>query len=94
METVGIHLAPFFAQVARKKDYQWHSPTPRRRPYPEREMSIRVFIIDEHRSARRMLARRLASLPDMDVVGSTCDGEEGLRQIQGLRPDVAPLNQR
>ena len=51
-------------------------------------MGIRIFIIDEHRSARKMLARRLESLPDMDVVGTACDGEEGLRQIELLCPDV------
>ena len=55
-------------------------------------MSIRVFIIDEHTRARRMLARRLASLPDLDVVGTTCDGERGLRQIEELRPDVVLLD--
>ena len=35
-----------------------------------------------------MLARRLSSLPDMDVLGTTGDGCEGLRQIKELRPDL------
>ncbi len=51
-------------------------------------MTIRIVIIDENGPAREILARRLKSLPDMDVVGTTCDSEEGLRQIQELRPDV------
>ncbi len=55
-------------------------------------MNIRVFIIDEHTRARQMLARRLASLPDLEVVGTTCDGEGGLRQIEELRPDVVLLD--
>ena len=55
-------------------------------------MSIRVFIIDEHTRARQMLARRLASLPGLDVVGTTCDAESGLRQIEELRPDVVLLD--
>ena len=55
-------------------------------------MSIRVFIIDEHTRARRMLARRLASLPGLEVVGTTCDGDKGLRQIEELRPDVVLLD--
>ena len=55
-------------------------------------MSIRVFIIDEHTRARQMLARRLASLPGLDVVGTTCDGESGLRQIEELHPDVVLLD--
>ena len=29
---------------------------------------------------------------DMDVVGTTCDGEEGLRQIEVLCPDVVLLD--
>ena len=44
-------------------------------------MSIRIFLIDEHRSARESLARRLASMPGLDVVGSTCDGEAAIRDL-------------
>ena len=55
-------------------------------------MSIRVFIIDEHTRSRQMLARRLASLPGLEVVGTTCDGEGGLRQIEELHPDVVLLD--
>jgi DNA-binding NarL/FixJ family response regulator len=51
-------------------------------------MAIRIFIIDEHRATREMLARRLSSLPDMDVLGTTGDGGDGLRQIKELQPDV------
>jgi DNA-binding NarL/FixJ family response regulator len=39
-----------------------------------------------------MLARRLASSPNVDVVGSTGDSEEGLRQIKELAPDVVLLD--
>ena len=39
-----------------------------------------------------MLARRLASLADMDVVGETGDAAEGLRQIEALHPDVVLLD--
>ena len=65
---------------------------PGRRPYAEREMNIRVFIIDEHTRARQMLARRLSSLPGLEVVGMTCDGARCLRQIEELRPDVVLLD--
>lgn len=65
---------------------------PGRQPYAEQEMSIRVFIIDEHTRARRMLARRLSSLPGLEVVGTTCDGASGLRQIEELHPDVVLLD--
>ena len=39
-----------------------------------------------------MLARRLTSLPDLEVMGTTCDGERGLRQIEELNPDVVLLD--
>ncbi len=55
-------------------------------------MSIRIFLIDEHRPAREILARRLASMPGLDVVGSTCDGEEAIRDIAGLNPDVVLID--
>ncbi len=51
-------------------------------------MGVRVFIIDEHTAVRESLSRRLANMPDIVVVGSTGDGEEGLRRINELRPDV------
>ena len=51
-------------------------------------MIIRIFLIDEHRTAREILARRLASMPGLDVVGSTSDSEEAIRDIAGLSPDV------
>lgn len=51
-------------------------------------MTIRIFLIDEHRPTREILARRLASMPGLDVVGSTCNGEEGIRKIEELSPDV------
>ena len=57
-------------------------------------MRIRVFIIDEHSLAREMLARRLASSPNVEVVGSTGDSEEGIRQIKELAPDVVLLDSK
>ncbi len=55
-------------------------------------MNIRIFLIDEHRPSREMLARRLTSLEDMEVVGTTRDSEEGLRLVSQLRPDLVLLD--
>ena len=55
-------------------------------------MSIRIFLIDEHRPAREILARRLASMSGLDVVGSTSDSEEAIRDIAGLHPDVVLID--
>ena len=53
---------------------------------------MRVLIIDENKAIREILARRLASSPNVEVVGSTGDSEEGLRQIKELAPDVVLLD--
>ncbi len=55
-------------------------------------MSIRIFLIDEHQPSREMLARRLASCPELEVVGNTDDAEDGLRQVSQLRPDLVLLD--
>ena len=55
-------------------------------------MSIRIFLIDEHGPVRKILARRLASMPGLDVIGSTCDSEEAIREIAGLSPDVVLID--
>ena len=39
-----------------------------------------------------MLARRLASCSGMEVVGNTDDAEDGLRQVNQLRPDLVLLD--
>lgn len=55
-------------------------------------IDMRVLIIDENKAIREMLARRLASSPNIEMVGSTGDSEEGLRQIKELAPDVVLLD--
>ena len=60
--------------------------------YSETDMGIRIFIIEEHKPAREMLAKRLASLPDMAVVGTACDGEDALPRITELHPDLVLMD--
>ncbi len=55
-------------------------------------MSVRIFLIDEHRPSREMLARRLTSLEDMEVIGTTGDSAEGLRLVSQLGPDLVLLD--
>ena len=55
-------------------------------------MNIRILLIDEHHPVREILARRLASMPGLEVVGSTSDGEEAIRDIGGLNPDVVLID--
>ena len=53
---------------------------------------IRVFIVDDHPVVRNGLRALLNAQPDIVVVGEASDGEEALRQVEALRPDVVLLD--
>jgi len=56
---------------------------------PGKSMSkIRVMIIDEHLAVRRALAARLASFPNIDVVATARNCQEGVERAQTNPPDV------
>ena len=58
----------------------------------EVDLSIRIFLIDEHGPAREILARRLESVAGLEVVGSTSDSETAIRDIVALRPDLVLID--
>jgi DNA-binding LytR/AlgR family response regulator len=53
---------------------------------------LRVLIIDDEPPARRGIALRLQRHPDIEVVGESDDGVEGLRDILRLAPDLIFLD--
>lgn len=54
---------------------------------------IRIVIGDAHGSDRLELTRLLLTQPDIDVIGVTGDGEQALRMLRELRPNVALLDE-
>lgn len=54
-------------------------------------MAVRVLVVDDHPSFRRLAARLLA-VGGYDVVGSAVDGPDALDKIGRLRPDVVLLD--
>ena len=50
--------------------------------------------MDDEPLARRRLARLVARIPDMEVVGEAGNGEEALRSIRELQPDAVLLDIR
>lgn len=50
---------------------------------------ISIFVADDHAVVREGTRRLLEREPDMDLVGEAADGEEALRLINELQPDVA-----
>ena len=53
---------------------------------------IRVVIIDDSSVARNMLTSMLSRDPTIRVVGQARDGQEGIRIVQALRPDVITMD--
>lgn len=53
---------------------------------------VRVLVIDDSAFNRRTIVKILESLPNVEVIGYACDGEEGLRKIVDLRPDLITLD--
>ncbi|HWX67845.1 MAG TPA: response regulator [Rhodanobacter sp.] len=55
-------------------------------------MTIRVLIVDDEPLARLGVITRLRTYPDMIVVGECATGEEALRMIPSLAPDLVFLD--
>ena len=53
---------------------------------------IRAYLVDDEEPARERLKRLLAELEGITVVGEACDGEEALREIPRLAPDLVFLD--
>lgn len=52
----------------------------------------RVLIIDDSPFIRRMMADWVSAQPDMEVLASARDGQEGIDMARELRPDVVTLD--
>lgn len=53
---------------------------------------IRVVVIDDSAYNRRAISKMLEALPGIEVVGYAVDGEEGIRTILDLKPDLVTLD--
>jgi DNA-binding NarL/FixJ family response regulator/signal transduction histidine kinase len=73
------------------------APRPRRGaplPPPPAERRFRIVVVDDHPATRAGLAALLDAQPDMAVVGQASEGEEALRIVAALRPEVALVDLR
>lgn len=53
---------------------------------------LRVLVVDDSAYNRQTLAEILNSHPDLEVVGKAYDGEEGLKLVAQLQPDLVTLD--
>jgi two-component system chemotaxis response regulator CheB len=53
---------------------------------------IRVVVIDDSAYNRRTITKILESVANVQVVGYAADGEEGIRKIVDLKPDLVTLD--
>ncbi|RNC70097.1 MAG: chemotaxis response regulator protein-glutamate methylesterase [Desulfuromonadales bacterium] len=53
---------------------------------------IRVVVIDDSAFNRRAITKMLEGMPEVEVVGYAADGEEGIRKVIDLKPDLVTLD--
>jgi len=53
---------------------------------------IRVLVVDDSAFVRQALSRMLGAAPDVEVVATAVDGEDGVEKVLELRPDVVTLD--
>ncbi|MGV1098328.1 response regulator [Thiovibrio sp. JS02] len=53
---------------------------------------VRVFVADDHSIVREGLRQLFAKRDDLELAGEAADGESALKEIRGLKPDVAVLD--
>jgi two-component system chemotaxis response regulator CheB len=54
--------------------------------------TVRVVVVDDSAYNRRTITRLLEELPGVNVVGYAANGEEGIRRIIDLKPDLVTLD--
>lgn len=54
--------------------------------------TVRVLVIDDSAYSRRTIIKLLEEIPGVEIAGYAANGEEGLRKVMDLRPDLVTLD--
>ena len=49
---------------------------------------LRIMLVDDHSLVRELLAETLEQTGEFEVVGQATDGEEALRLVDEVKPDL------
>jgi two-component system, NarL family, nitrate/nitrite response regulator NarL len=71
---------------------QWHPPREETAMEPSHPQAIRVFVVSDVCFYREGLAQVLASMDQVEVLGTAAGTAEGLRLVAQLQPDVVLLD--
>jgi two-component system chemotaxis response regulator CheB len=55
-------------------------------------MALKVLVIDDSAYHRRTLSRIIAAAPGFELVGTAADGEEAIKKVVTLQPDLLTLD--
>lgn len=71
-----------------------HDSLPPRPVSPAPAQLIRVVVVDDHPPVRRGIATLLADQPGIEVIAEGADGEDALRLVESMHPDVLVIDLR
>lgn len=54
--------------------------------------TIKLFLVDDHEMVRRGLSSYLMTDPDFDIIGEASSGNEAVKALKGLIPDVVLMD--
>ncbi|HET7438308.1 MAG TPA: response regulator transcription factor, partial [Nitrospira sp.] len=79
-------------RMARAMQPDPSSRTTERLPVPQKSVSTRVLLVDDHAMVRQGLRSVLDCYPDLEVVGEAWNGEEAVKAVESLRPAVVIMD--
>ncbi|MEM6780251.1 MAG: chemotaxis response regulator protein-glutamate methylesterase [Pseudomonadota bacterium] len=61
-------------------------------PSDQTDSTIKIMLVDDSAVVRGMLSRVLSSEPDFEIIKSVTDGEQALKAVETLSPDIILLD--
>jgi DNA-binding NarL/FixJ family response regulator len=59
---------------------------------PGSDLAVRILVVDDHRTFREALGDLIAAVPGFVLVGQACSGEEAMRAVERLSPQLVLMD--